>query len=102
MVLSDRTAMLLLRQGMQVADKQAKAASQAQADAMATVLDQRFGLSELVQQPTVKKGGKPKPKPKPSPTKSPPKVGAKPNPGNGKAQTGKQVQWEQEEEGRSS
>ena len=102
LVLSDQTAMLLLQQGMQVADKQAKAASQAQADAMATMLDQRFGLSELVQQPTVKKGGKPKPKPKPSPTKSPPKVDAKPHPGKGKAKTGKQVQWEQEEEGLSS
>ena len=102
LVLSDQTAMLLLQQGMQVADKQAKAASQAQADAMATMLDQRFGLSELVQQPTVKKGGKPKPKPKPSPAKSPPKVGAKPDPGKGKAQAGKQVQWEQDEEGLSS
>ena len=63
MVLSDQTAMLLLQQGMQFADSQAKAASQAQADEMAKALDQRFGLSELTKQPTGKRGVKSKPEP---------------------------------------
>ena len=102
-VLSDQTAMLLLQQGMQVADSQAKAASQAQADEMAKALDQRFGLSELTKQPTGKRGVKQKPEPKPSPESSPLKRGVKPDPSKkaGKQQ-GKQVKWEQDEEGHSS
>ena len=98
MVLSDHTAMMLLQHGIQVADNQAKAASSAQADAVADVLDQKFGLSDLVKQPPGKTTKKGKPKstaPTQSPPKSPPR--SPKDASKSTKKSGKQIQWEQEE-----